>query len=54
LVAYQGVNRTLIASPTYTYSIVITGGVVAATSITTQPASLGTFAALLEQAKRKG
>ncbi|MCX6940531.1 MAG: immunoglobulin domain-containing protein [Verrucomicrobia bacterium] len=40
LVAYQGVNRTLIASPTYTYSIVITGGVVAATSITTQPASL--------------
>ena len=40
LVAYQGVNRTLIASPSYTYSIVITGGVVAATSITTQPASL--------------
>lgn len=40
LVAYQGVNRTLIASPTYTYSIVITGGVVAAPSITTQPASL--------------
>ena len=40
LVAYQGVNRTLIASPRYTYSIVITGGVVSATSITTQPASL--------------
>jgi hypothetical protein len=40
ITAYEGVNRTLTSSPTFTYAIVLTGGVVAAPAITTQPVSL--------------
>lgn len=37
--AYEGANRTLTASPIYTYTITLTGGTVAAPTITTQPAN---------------
>jgi hypothetical protein len=39
LIAYQGSNRTLIASPAFTYSIVLTAGTLALPTFTTQPAS---------------
>jgi hypothetical protein len=38
--AYEGANRTLTSSPIYTYTITLTGGTVAAPTITTQPASV--------------
>ena len=39
LIAYQGNNRTLIASPAFTYNIVITEGTLALPTFTTQPAN---------------
>lgn len=38
--AYEGANRTLTSSPIYTYTITLTGGTVAAPTITTHPANV--------------